>query len=173
MDKINNNYYLFNTDLKNKDLKKKKNINDKDTKQVTSRSFFNNLFESEQLLNESEIIEKQSIEYESFREEISVMLKDIGNQGKKLKQNRNIIELEKYKKIIKSFLNKIINASESVTLKSIYNSKKKEKISKLHLSIIDEELLHLTRTFIDAQSSIIKLASQLDKIEGLLLDLAF
>lgn len=167
MDKLNTNYYFFKSDNNNS----KKKISDKKNERVEKKSFFNTLIDENKSFEEIDNLKNEHTD--TLKEEISVLLKDIGQQGKRLKQNRTIADLDKYKKLVKSFLTKVISVSEDISVKTIYNTKRKEKISKLHLSIIDNELLQLTKIFIEEQASVIKIASQIDKIEGIILDMAY
>lgn len=167
MEKINNNYYFVNPEIKNNNkTEKKKPIKGK------TESLFGSLF-TEKIEEEEEInTESDKIDNNNLQVKIASMLKDIGQQGRTLKRNQTLYELDKYKKMVRDFLRKVVTYAEETEVKTIYNAKRKEKVSKLHLKIIDNELLELTRIFIEEQQSVIKLGSQIDKIEGILLDLA-
>lgn len=165
MDKLNTGFYFFNNTIRDKEKKSgKPELTPQDT--IASKKIFSDLLEqTESVDNPSNAPDTQ--------EEISVLLKDIGIQGKRFKQHRTMENLEEYKRMIRKLLGRVIESAENVSVKTLYNPIRKEKSPKLHFSIIDNELLHLTKIFMEEQNNVLKIASQIDKIEGILLDLAF
>lgn len=105
------------------------------------------------------------------REKIEILLKQIGNQGEKLKRSKQLEDLDKYKKLVKEYISIVLALSENTEQKILWDRKKKEKVTKVHLKIIDHEMLELTRIFIQEQQNTLAIAAKIDKIEGLLVDL--
>jgi uncharacterized protein YaaR (DUF327 family) len=66
----------------------------------------------------------------------------------------------------------VIDQSEKSEKKAIWNKIKKEKITKIHLQVVNKELLDLTRIFMSEQYSVLEIASKIDKIQGILIDMA-
>lgn len=104
-------------------------------------------------------------------EKIEYLLKDIGKQGEILKKTKLLQDLNRYKELIKEYLSIILNISEKTENITLWNKSKKQKVTKVHLKIINQELIELTRIFFNEQQNTFKIASQIDKIEGLLIDL--
>ncbi len=155
---VNNELYLKSKDVnKSKEGKKSVEIKKKD-------SIFKNILQKE-------IEKKEDVETTNL-EEIQKLLKDIGLQGRVLKKSSSIEDLDVYKKLVKKYIMSVIDISENTEKKSVYNRFKREKISKTHLNVIDKELLELTKIFIAEQKDVLKIASKIDKIEGMLIDLA-
>ena len=124
----------------------------------------------EEILYDTEIrLEAQEIEKQKTK--LENLLKDIGNQGEKLKKSRVLIDLDIYKKLVKKYLSIAIMLSEKTEKKYLWDKFKKEKIAKTHFQIIDKELLELTRIFFTEQQNTFAIAAKIDKIEGLLIDL--
>ena len=119
---------------------------------------------------ESEL-EKSENNIQKDINEIQNMLRDIGLQGENLKKSRNIEDLDIYKKLVKKYITTIVNISEDTEKKSVYNRIKKEKITKVHLNIIDKELLELTKIFMSEQYEVLKIANKIDKLEGLIISI--
>lgn len=132
----------------------------------SKKTLFDNLLSTEE---SQQLTENES--YDNNRE-IETQLKEIGIIGEKIKKNRNLTDLDQYKKKIKAFISLIINKSESIDTKFVWNKTRKEKIAKVHLKVIDKELKELTNIFFSEQRSVLKIASQIDKIEGILIDLS-
>jgi len=74
--------------------------------------------------------------------------------------------------MVKKFLLSAIELSEKVERKTLWNNFKKEKVTKIHLSIIDKELNELTKYFFEEQRDVFKIAAKIDKIEGILIDIS-
>ncbi|HOV13707.1 MAG TPA: DUF327 family protein [Spirochaetota bacterium] len=166
MQKINDPSYLVNNELYLKNRELNKPVGKKKTDIVNNKkkkSIFDEILNNE--------IEKTEEKREANLEEIQMMLKDVGLQGEVLKKSRNIEDLDKYKKLVKKFIMSIIDVAENTEKKSVYNRIKKEKITKVHLNIIDKELLELTKIFISEQYEVLKVASKIDKIEGMLISI--
>ncbi|HOJ64524.1 MAG TPA: YaaR family protein [Spirochaetota bacterium] len=164
MEKINENNYLYqqNSLATNKaNVKKKNEI--KSIKEKNKTSFFD-------FLKTEEIKEENDISLQ--KEELINLLKEIGKQGEKLKKNLTLDNLTEYKKMVKKFLLSAIELSEKVERKTLWNSFKKEKVTKIHLSIIDKELNELTKYFFEEQRDVFKIAAKIDKIEGILIDIS-
>lgn len=161
---VNNKPPLKSETSKSKwDKKKKINF------EKANISLFNEILEEEIALEELE--EKEEKYQGKELETIEKLLKDIGRQGEILKKSRSLEDLDKYKKMIKNFLKEIIDRIEKKERKSLWDKRKKEKIMKVHITIINKELEELTRIFFDEQQNILAIASQIDKIEGILIDL--
>lgn len=161
MDKINNNYFFLNPEIKNTDDQKK-------TKKSSTIARQASLFQK-MLMQEEEHIEPVSENKNELNDEIANLLKDISAKGRNLKKYKKVEDLEDYKKLIQSLLKKVVNSTEKVEKKATF--KNGQKNFKLHLQVINKNLLELTREFMKQQKSVIAIATKIDSIEGLLLDL--
>lgn len=161
MDKINNNYFFLNPEIKNTDDQKK-------TKKSSTIARQASLFQK-MLMQEEEHIEAVSENKNELNDEIANLLKDISAKGRNLKKYKKVEDLEDYKKLIQSLLKKVVSSTEKVEKKATF--KNGQKNFKLHLQVINKNLLELTREFMKQQKSVIAIATKIDSIEGLLLDL--
>ena len=161
MDKINNNYFFLNPEIKNTDDQKK-------TKKSSTIARQASLFQK-MLMQEEEHIEQVSENKNELNDEIANLLKDISAKGRNLKKYKKVEDLEDYKKLIQSLLKKVVSSTEKVEKKATFRNGQKN--FKLHLQIINKNLLELTREFMKQQKSVIAVATKIDSIEGLLLDL--
>ncbi|MBQ2294339.1 MAG: YaaR family protein [Spirochaetales bacterium] len=161
MDKINNNYFFLNPEIKNTDDQKK-------TKKSSTIARQASLFQK-MLMQEEEHIEPVSENKNELNDEIANLLKDISAKGRNLKKYKKVEDLEDYKKLIQSLLKKVVSSTEKVEKKATFRNGQKN--FKLHLQIINKNLLELTREFMKQQKSVIAIATKIDSIEGLLLDL--
>lgn len=163
MDKINNNYFFLNPEIKNNDDQKRTKRTSTITKQA---SLFQKILMQE---DEPEAIEQVSENKNELNDEIANLLKNISAKGRNLKKYKKVEDLEDYKKLIQSLLKKVVSSTEKVEKKATYRNGQKN--FKLHLQVINKNLLELTREFMKQQKSVIAIATKIDSIEGLLLDL--
>lgn len=161
MDKINNNYFFLNPEIKNNDDQKK-------TKKSSTIARQASLFQK-MLMQEEEPIEQVSENKNELNDEIANLLKDISAKGRNLKKYKKVEDLEDYKKLIQNLLKKVVSSTEKVEKKATFRNGQKN--FKLHLQVINKNLLELTREFMKQQKSVIAIATKIDSIEGLLLDL--
>ena len=167
MDKIQDFDYFYNPlqDIKKKKSKKIKK--GKDNKKLSDVDQSQKFFE---ILNDDNV-DFDIKEIELNRKKLEDLLKDIGKTGERLKKSRLLIDLNNYKKIVKEYLKIFLEYAEKVEKKKIWDKSKRQKIEKIHLQIINNELLELTRIFFNEQQSTWAIAAKIDKIEGLLIDL--
>ncbi len=165
MDKIHNIIHYSNLDPKIKKNKSKKNdkLSNKDINFNENSTFEEILETTETNFENNEIKLKE--------EKLENLLKQIGNTGEKLKKSKLLEDLNSYKNLIKEYLSLVLSLSEETEKKTIWNKAKKEKITKVHIKIINQELLDLTRLFFAGQQNTFTIAAKIDKIEGLLIDL--
>jgi uncharacterized protein len=170
MEKINYINHFSNPDSNIKKAKSKKKKLD------STGSFFTSKDVSafDEILNDAYTEETGSLSNENneiTHKKIEGLLKEIGRQGEKLKKSKILADLDLYKKMIKEYLNLILEQSESVEKKSLWDKNKKQKITKVHLQVINNELLELTKIFFSEQQNTFAIAAKIDRIEGLLVDL--
>ena len=165
MEKIHNLSHFSNLDPKLKKSKSKKS--DKSSKK--------NIF-SKELSAYQEVLETTETTFDSDEKKINEeklenLLKQIGNYGEKLKKSKLLKDLNAYKNLVKEYISIVISLSEKTEKKAVWNKLKKEKVAKVHIKIINQELLDLTKLFFAEQQNTFTIASKIDKIEGLLIDL--
>ena len=164
MSKISNDFsHFLNPQIKHDKSKKSKN-NDK-SKSIIKKDSFQDLFV------ETEATSQLDAQQETEEKKIEQMLKQIGIQGELLKKRKLLTDLDKYKKMINEYLTHVISLFETSENKVIWDSRRKEKISKTHLTIIDKELADLTKIFFMEQQNTLAIAAKIDKIEGLMINL--
>lgn len=180
MAKINFNGFLFNSNVKIKNKKDKLNkIKSKKNILQNNKSneidFSNMLVEAEnETTNINNITDNNQID-----KEIENLFKNIGLQGEQLKKDPSLENLDVYKKMVKSLITKVLSKSIIYEKKNIPRLNKqtfmKEDVIKIHLKSIDDALLELTQEFFEEQkrSNVINIAGQIDKIQGILVNLVY
>jgi len=108
---------------------------------------------------------------EQIKKTFDELIEDIDEQAKILEKHRTFEELEKYKKLVKSFMEQVIK--KIYTVKVSDSSKIMIKRKKIYYLVeqVDKHLEDLTKQVLDKQSETIQFLATLEKIKGLLVDM--
>lgn len=97
--------------------------------------------------------------------EIGKMIKKIKESGERLKNTRSIVDVRVYKQYIADYLNYVLSYCYSVTHSHGYQG----LLSRVE--IINNKLEELTQEILTQQKQNIAIASRIDEITGLIIDL--
>ena len=98
-------------------------------------------------------------------------LKDkIDEQGKKLADKVDVKEYEKYRKLIREFIDEIVSNGYTFTREDAYASRGRHRYIAT-VKIVDERLDELGKEVMKEHADTIEILSKIDDIRGLLLDL--
>lgn len=127
----------------------------KETKQAESSSF-------QQILTDS----KTNL----VKEQLSSLLDGIQKQGERLVQSRTAADLQKYKKLIQSFLQEVVKNGLSLEITDSFTSMNRGRRLKI-IKEIDRNLLELSKEILEKEDANIQLLDKIGEIKGLLIDL--
>ncbi|MGX4600765.1 YaaR family protein [Faecalimicrobium sp. JNUCC 81] len=101
------------------------------------------------------------------KEELELYIKEIKNTGSRLAATQNYTDVVKYKKVIKNYLKSIVDY--------VYELNKKDSFWDTNyfttVSTVNEKLEEITKELLYDQKSNIDVASKVDEINGLLIDI--
>ena len=98
------------------------------------------------------------------------MIKSIEAQGTRLTDRVDVKEFEKYRALIREFLDEIVSNGYTFSKEDAYASRGRRKFIAT-VKIVDEKLDELGKEVIKDQSDNIEILHRVDDIRGLLLDL--
>ena len=98
------------------------------------------------------------------------MKKEIDEQGQRLADRVDVRELEKYRRLIREFLDEIVSNGYTFSREDAYASRGKHRYIAT-VKIIDEKLDALGKEVIKEHADKIEILNKVDDIRGLLLDL--
>jgi len=101
---------------------------------------------------------------------IAEMKNEIDEQGKRLADRVDVRELEKYRRLIREFLDEIVSNGYTFSREDAYASRGRHRYIAT-VQIIDEKLDALGKEVMREQSDKIEILNKIDDIRGLLLDL--
>ena len=98
------------------------------------------------------------------------MKKKIDEQGSRLSDKVDIKEFEKYRKLIREFIDEIVSNGYTFSREDAYASRGRHRYIAT-VKIVDEKLDELGKEVLKEQADKIEILSKIDDIRGLLLDL--
>jgi len=98
------------------------------------------------------------------------MKKEIDEQGKLLADRVDVKELEKYRRLIREFLDEIVSNGYTFSREDAYASRGRHRYIAT-VKIVDEKLDALGKEVMKEQADKIEILNKVDDIRGLLLDL--
>ena len=116
------------------------------------------------------ISEMELKENEYRKKKLKELIDEIDREGQNVLAHPSRETVEKYKIIVKAFLEKAV--SKSYEMRGSRSSEKAKKKSLYSIVVqIDEKMAELTETVIRDQRPILRLAGKMEEIRGLLMDL--
>ena len=98
------------------------------------------------------------------------MIKGINEQGERLSNRVDVKEFEKYRRLIREFLDEIVSNGYTFSREDAYASRGRRRFIAT-VKIVDEKLDELGKEVLSDQADKIGIISKVDDIRGLLLDL--
>ena len=105
-----------------------------------------------------------------LQEKLSTMMGEIVEQGKRIKKHMDIRNMKRYRELIKSFLNEVVNRSHEFTRENFLDRKGRHMVYGI-VRLVDENLDKLAEKLIEDEKDGISIISMIDEIQGLLLDI--
>jgi len=107
---------------------------------------------------------------EKYSARIAEMKNEIDEQGKRLGDRVDVREFERYRKLIREFLDEIVSNGYTFSREDAYASRGRHRYIAT-VRIVDEKLDALGKEVIKDQADQIEILNKVDDIRGLLLDL--
>lgn len=122
--------------------------------------------------NHQKIFSQQltSLSKENHQNYIIDLIDKISIQGKKISNKADILELQKYKKLITELLNDTVSNSYSYVKSDNFNYRKRHKVFTI-IKKVNQSLDELTAEVLKQQSDNLNLLSTVGDIRGMLVDL--
>lgn len=123
-------------------------------------------------VNESDFLkELDTATEEQVKKSLDVLVEEIGSQASVLAKHRTFGELEKYKKLVKDFMQQAIQKIYAVKVSD--SSKLMVKRKKVYVLVekVNAELEEVAKKLITQQAESLDLLSALDRIRGMLVDM--
>jgi len=107
---------------------------------------------------------------EMYAARITEMKDEIDEQGKRLADRVDVRELEKYRRLIREFLDEIVSNGYTFSREDAYASRGRHRYIAT-VQVVDKKLDELGKEVMKEQADRIEVLNKIDDIRGLLLDL--
>ena len=111
-----------------------------------------------------------SIEEDGLAARLQVMMEEIPMQGKKLGKHMDVRDMKHYRKLIKEFMNEIVNRSHKFSRENFLDRRGRHRVYGM-IKRVDEVLDELAGELIKDEKDAIAILDKVDEIRGLLLDI--
>lgn len=119
-------------------------------------------------LSFGEAVSKQSEKLHS--EQLTRLLGDIENQGKRLLQSQTVRDLQLYKNLVQRFVKEAVDFGMQLKQNKSWNEQGRSRTLKL-VKEVDEHLIELTEAVLSQEKDSITLLDRIGEIKGLLVNL--
>lgn len=111
-----------------------------------------------------------SIEDASLKERLSLMMEEITMQGKKLGKKMDVRDMKHYRRLIKDFMNEIVNRSHKFSRENFLDRRGRHRVYGM-IKRVDAALDELAEELIKDEKDALAILDKVDEIRGLLLDI--
>ena len=101
---------------------------------------------------------------------LNEMIKDITQQGKLLGKKKDIRDMQRYRVLIKGFLNEIVSRSHSFSRENYLDKRGRHRVYGI-IRLVDENLDELAKELLADEKDNLDVMGRIGTIEGLLLDI--
>jgi uncharacterized protein YaaR (DUF327 family) len=98
------------------------------------------------------------------------MMEEIIEQGKRITKHMDVTDMKRYRELIRSFMNEIVNRSHKFSRENFLDRRGRHRVYGI-IRLVDENLDKLAEELIKDEKDGIAILGHIDEIRGLLLDI--
>lgn len=110
------------------------------------------------------------LEDTNLAERLNLMLQDIVQQGQRISKKNDIKDMQRYRILIKDFLNEVVTRSHVFSRENFLDRKGRHRVYGI-IRQVDKELDELAQELVKDENDNIAILAKIGQIEGLLLDI--
>ena len=110
------------------------------------------------------------IEDAALAERLNLMMEDIVQQGKQIAKKNDIRDMQRYRFLIKDFLNEVVTRSHAFSRENFLDRRGRHRVYGI-IRLVDENLDELAKELVKDEKDNIGILAKIGQIEGLLLDI--
>ena len=111
------------------------------------------------------------IEDAELKEKLNGLMSQIDEQGKKLADHMDIRDMKKYRGLVKSFINEVVNRSHSFERENFLDRRGRHRVYGM-VKLVDKNLDDLAQELVSEEKDHLSILGRVDEIRGLRLDIA-
>ncbi|RKM53833.1 DUF327 family protein [Butyrivibrio sp. X503] len=110
------------------------------------------------------------LEDTGLAERLNMMMQDIVQQGQRISKRNDIKDMQRYRVLIKDFLNEVVSRSHEFSRENFLDRKGRHRVYGI-IRQVDDELDALAQELVKDEKDNIGILAKIGQIEGLLLDI--
>ncbi len=110
------------------------------------------------------------LEDTDLAERLNLMLQDIIQQGERISKRNDIKDMQRYRILIKDFLNEVVTRSHVFSRENFLDRKGRHRVYGI-IRQVDKELDELAQELVKDETNHIDILAKIGQIQGLLLDI--
>ena len=133
-----------------------------------------NQIEKQQAISESDGSFKftliSNIEEQELKAQLTFMMEEITQQGKKLGKHMDVRDMKHYRQLIKEFMNEVVNRSHKFSRENFLDRRGRHRVYGI-VKLVDKTLDELATELLKDEQDHLLILSKIDEIRGMLLDI--
>ena len=110
------------------------------------------------------------LEDSGLAERLNLMMQDIIQQGEKISKRNDIKDMQRYRILIKDFMNEVVTRSHVFSRENFLDRKGRHRVYGI-IRQVDKELDELAQELVKDEKNSIDILAKIGQIQGLLLDI--
>lgn len=110
------------------------------------------------------------IEEAELQNRLSLLMEDIGAQGRKISKKMDIRDMKRYRTLVKDFLNEVVTRSHKFSRENFLDRRGRHRVYGI-IRKVDETLDALAQELVKEEKDHIAILGMIGEIKGLLLDI--
>lgn len=110
------------------------------------------------------------IEEAELQNRLSLLMEDIGAQGKKISKKMDIRDMKRYRTLVKDFLNEVVTRSHKFSRENFLDRRGRHRVYGI-IRKVDETLDALAQELVKEEKDHLAILGMIGEIKGLLLDI--
>ena len=111
-----------------------------------------------------------AIEDSQLQEHINLMMTEIIQHGDKLSKHMDIRDMKRYRKLIKEFINEVVNRSHKFSRENFLDKRGRHRVYGI-IRLVDKTLDELAQELMKDEKNHMAILAKIGEIRGLLLDI--
>lgn len=106
-----------------------------------------------------------------LKEKLTGLLSEIDTQGKKITTHMDIRDMQKYRSLVKDFMNEVVSRSHKFSRENFLDRRGRHRVYGI-IRLVDKNLDDLAEELMKDESDHIKVLGKVGEIRGLLIDIS-
>ncbi|HAN51317.1 MAG TPA: DUF327 domain-containing protein [Lachnospiraceae bacterium] len=112
-----------------------------------------------------------AIDDAELQEKLTGLMKDIDEQGKRLAEHMDIRDMQKYRSLVKDFMNEVVNRSHKFSRENFLDRRGRHRVYGI-IKLVDKNMDDLAEELVKDESDHLNVLGKIGEIRGLLIDIS-